>query len=483
MKLFGRIMNRTKLPKTDDTFRPLFHLAPIAGWLNDPNGFCFFNGNYHLFYQHNPNSARWGRMHWGHAISSDLINWKHLPIALSPDTKNDNFLGCFSGSATEKDSKLFLMYTGVSFFKQHQLLAESEDGIFFSKHKKPVISSKERPPHCGIFSFRDPKIIRKGNKYFACIGAGYGKGRQIALYASENLIKWNYRGSLIKQPQRTKGIYECPDLLEFQNSDLLIYSVMYTPTKGLEYQNLHSSVYLIGKTDWEIGRFIATSTEKELDCGCDFYAPQTTFTPDGRTIAVAWMQMWFRSIPSAYLKHGRAGIMTLPRELSVKDGILFQQPVKEVYNFFDVLTASKNIVINGETIFKEIRGKVYLLRLRLEVLPRYFEILLRKGKKCFTRISICDGLLTFDRTKSGYFIKGHKLDGDCNVRKCDLSDEKYLNIEIFCDLSSIELFINGKYCMSSTVYPFDDSEGIIFNSDGAAAKIDFFPFNSNKEFV
>ncbi|MDD4316773.1 MAG: glycoside hydrolase family 32 protein, partial [Clostridia bacterium] len=301
--------------KTDDTFRPLFHFSPPTGWLNDPNGLCFFDGRYHLFYQHNPYSSRWGRMHWGHADSADLINWRNQPIALSPDTKNDNFLGCFSGSAIEKEGKLYLMYTGVPFLKQHQLLAESPDGVTFVKQKKPVIPSKNRPPRCGKFSFRDPKIVKKEGDFFACIGAAYGKGRQIALYSSSDLTDWKFVGSLIKQQEKTNGIFECPDLVEFDSGDLLIYSIMYTHTQGMEYQNLHSSVYLIGKTDWQNGEFLPYSEQKELDLCCDYYAPQTLKTPDGRTIAIAWMQMWLRSIPTSYLGHGWAGMMSLPREL------------------------------------------------------------------------------------------------------------------------------------------------------------------------
>ena len=149
--------------KSNNIFKPKFHFAPIVGWINDPNGFSFFNGLYHLFFQYNPYSSKWGRMHWGHATSKDLINWKNEKIALAPDTKYDNFLGCFSGSAVEKDNKLYIMYTGVPFLKQHQLLAESEDGNNFEKNNSPVITTKNRPPKSGKFSFRDPKIIKKND--------------------------------------------------------------------------------------------------------------------------------------------------------------------------------------------------------------------------------------------------------------------------------------------------------------------------------
>ncbi len=479
-------MNKKKLhnalsKKTDDTFRPLFHFSPPVGWLNDPNGFCFFDGKYHLFYQHNPYSSRWGRMHWGHAVSVDLLSWHDLPIALSPDTSNDNFLGCFSGSAVEKNGKLFLMYTGVPFLKQHQLLAESADGVIFTKHNQPVISSDNRPPLCGKFSFRDPKIIKKDDGYFACIGAAFSKGRQIALYSSSDLFKWKFIGSLLKQKEKTNGIFECPDLIEFADTDLLLYSIMYTKTQGMEYQNLHSSVYLLGKTDWQKGLFSAFGAQKELDFGCDFYAPQTTNTPDGRTVMIAWMQMWLRSNPTSYLGHGWAGAMTLPRELQIRDGILFQKPIKEIYNCFHEQKVIKNAVIDGETSFDGMKGEVFLLRIKCADMPQNFGIYIRKGGRHFTHIGIINGILYFDRTQSGHKIKGSRLDGDCNVRKCNMSDEKYLEMEIFVDAASVEIFVNERYCMSSTIYPLSHCDGICFDGK-AEAEISFSLFSSHKKF-
>lgn len=478
-------MNKTKLQKalnkkTVDTYRPLFHFSSPVGWLNDPNGFCFFDGRYHLFYQHNPYSSHWGRMHWGHADSGDLINWRHLPIALFPDTKHDNFLGCFSGSAVEKDGKLFLMYTGVPFLKQHQLLAESADGVIFTKHNQPVIPSDNRPPLCGKFSFRDPKIIKKDDSYFACIGAAYGKGRQIALYSSSDLSDWKFVGSLIKQEEKTNGIFECPDLVEFKEADLLIYSIMYTETKDMEYQNIHSSVYILGNTDWQNGIFSASCAQKELDFGCDFYAPQTTKTPDGRTVMIAWMQNWLRSNPTSNLGHGWAGAMTLPRELEIKDGFLFQKPVKEIYSYFEEKTLINQAYINGETVFDGIEGEIFLLKIKTAVMPENFGIYIRKGGQHFTHIEINQGILSFDRTNSGYEIKGNRLDGDINIRKCDISAEKSLNMEIFVDSSSVEIFLNGRYCMSSTVYPLPACDGIVFDGK-AVADISFSLFNTHKK--
>lgn len=395
----------------NSTYKPLFHLAPPFGWLNDPNGFCYFQGAYHLFYQHNPYSSNWGRMHWGHATSKDLISWTHMPIALFPDTKYDSFLGCFSGSAIENNDKLFLIYTGVPFLKQHQMLAESSDGTNFCKHTYPVIPIKDRPPLCGKFSFRDPKVFRKNNAFYTVIGASHKKGRQIVLYKSNDLFSWEYIGFLIADKEKTAGIFECPDLIFYKDNELLIYSVMYTKTNDMEYQNLHSSVYQIGNIDLLTGHFDAKTEPKELDCGCDFYAPQTVQTPDGRTICTAWMQMWLRSNPTHYLGHGWQGAMTLPRELTVKNGILYQKPIQEVYKYFDNITKYKP-TIEGNKTFEGVKGENFYLKVELEEIPKNFYIHLRENGDNYSVISIAQGIVTFDREKSGYPIKGKKLDGN-----------------------------------------------------------------------
>lgn len=455
-------------------YKPLYHLSAPYGWINDPNGFCFYKGGWHLFYQYNPYAAHWGRMHWGHAVSQDLCNWEHLPVALSPDCRGDNFLGCFSGSAVEKGGLLYLMYTGVPFIKQHQMLAESSDGIIFQKHSVPAIPIKNRPPKTGKNAFRDPKIIVNDGKYYCVIGASCGNGRQIALYKSDSLTSWEYVASLKTDPV-SKGIFECPDLACTDKGDILIYSVMYTKTRGLDYQNIHSSVYELGRTDFTKGEFLPYGEPKEFDKGADFYAPQTTRSPDGRIIMVAWMQMWHHSIPAAYLGHGYAGMFTLPRELEIRGGKLYQKPVREVYSLFGEGAAFSGYITEEREV-EGARGSVYLLKLSIKYSDN-LTIKLRKGADCHTSITFDNGLITFNREKCGYSISGPAGSGNCNIRHmlCDASEE--LSAEIFVDKSSVELFVNGCNCMSNTVYPFEDGKGITFASGkGAEAKIEFRPY-------
>lgn len=147
------------------TYRLKYHVCPEHGWINDPNGFSYFQGYYHLFYQYYPDEPIWGPMHWGHVRSKDLVHWENLPIALTPGDKED-LHGCFSGSAVEYNNRLYLIYTGNIYddpehitFHQNVNIAWSEDGIHFHKYENnPVISE---PPDDNTYHFRDPKVWRE----------------------------------------------------------------------------------------------------------------------------------------------------------------------------------------------------------------------------------------------------------------------------------------------------------------------------------
>ena len=150
--------------------RPAYHMTPYVGWLNDPNGFSYYKGKYHQFYQYNPYDVRWAPMHWGHAVSTDLLHWEYLPCALAPDSPADNGPGCFSGSATEMDDgRQLLMYTSVVAEKQpngemRDIQTQSiaiGDGLDYEKPAcNPVLTQKDLPEGFSKFDFRDPKIWR-----------------------------------------------------------------------------------------------------------------------------------------------------------------------------------------------------------------------------------------------------------------------------------------------------------------------------------
>ena len=218
--------------------RPLYHFTPELGWLNDPNGFSYYKGKYHLFYQFYPYDIKWNDMHWGHATSNDLIKWEYEPVALANDTIADAN-GCFSGSAIEKDGKLYLMYTGNinpnmgyepnwDEMIQHQCLAVSEDGINFLKHKNnPIISEFDLPKGYKRADFRDPKVIEKDGIYYVVLVAKNEQGRgEVLLYKSLDLIKWDYVSAIYQTKFEENIMLECPDLFTLDEKDILILSVM-----------------------------------------------------------------------------------------------------------------------------------------------------------------------------------------------------------------------------------------------------------------
>ncbi len=320
-----------------------FHFEPETGWMNDPNGLCFFGGKYHAFFQHNPHKAQWGPMHWGHAVSEDLIHWEELPIALFPDMPYEDDGGCFSGSALAKDGVLYLMYTSVS--KAHgqtQSLAISRDGLHFEKYEKnPVI------PHCPIDpenrDFRDPKIFPFGGEYrMVCGSAAHGVGA-VLLYRSKDLLSWEYLGKLFES-RDFGAVPECPDLFPLDDQWVLMFSRMDT----------QSAQFILG--DFDGFRFIPHSFQQP-EKGTDFYAPQTFLDEKGRRIMIGWLYGWKRKVPENAL---RAGALAIPRELSLKEGKLFQYPVREAAS---LLVFEDDCLKRDGAAFRVTNGKEILLEL------------------------------------------------------------------------------------------------------------------------
>ena len=262
-------------------YRLGYHIMAPANWINDPNGLIQYKGEYHAFYQHHPNDENWGPMHWGHVKSKDLVNWEHCPVALAPGDEFDKG-GCFSGSAIEKDGKMYLMYTGhqdpggFENLRQVQCIAVSEDGINFTKYENnPVIDSTKLPKEAIIQDFRDPKVYKKGDKYYSVIGSrNLDDSGQILLYSSDDLLNWNYEGNILQSNNEFAKMWECPDLFELDNKDILIMSPQFLEPRGNKYWNLHSSSYMIGNLDYKNNKYNLEKVE-EIDYGFDFYAPQT----------------------------------------------------------------------------------------------------------------------------------------------------------------------------------------------------------------
>ena len=229
--------------------RPVFHLTPRVGWLNDPNGFSFYDGLYHLFYQYNPYRPFWGPMHWGHVISRDLLHWTYQPAVLAPDQPYDNGNGCFSGSAqTLDDGRQILLYTGVSWEKQsdgsmkeiQQQCIASGDGEVYEKYEKnPVISSDQLPKGYDRSNFRDPKLWKEKDGSWRCVTVSRNEtnGGGVLLFESSDCISWKFKSVMAENMNRFGRMWECPDFFTLDGQNVLIVSTMEMEAEELEYPN------------------------------------------------------------------------------------------------------------------------------------------------------------------------------------------------------------------------------------------------------
>ena len=465
--------------------RPLFHLSARVGWMNDPNGFSFYDGQYHLFYQYHPYDSHWGPMHWGHAVSRDLLHWEYLPTALAPDTDYDGG-GCFSGHAlTLPDGRHLLMYTGVANTRGHhkaqtQCIAIG-DGLNYEKlPENPVISAKQLPEGGSPWDFRDPRILRQPDGSYLCFVANDRQevGGTILRYRSKNLVDWEFCGTVLENHMRWGLMWECPDLFRLDGKDVLLISAQDMLPEGFEYHNGNGTVVFLGSYDGESGRFTPES-DHALDYGIDFYAPQTVLTPDGRRIMIGWLQNWdtcnqhFRNLPWF-------GQMSLPRELSVKNGRLCQQPLRELESLRRERILHKAVTLtDGSCTLDGVRGRAIDLTLTLDASEcKKFNLHFAEGGPFRSSLSFRpeESVLKLDRKHSG------SRRAVIHQRRAKVRHENgKIRLRLILDRFSAEVFVNdGEQALSIAIDTPISAEGISFHTEGKA-KIDleFYPLTTN----
>lgn len=463
--------------------RPDFHLSVRTGWLNDPNGFSYYGGKYHMFYQYNPYNAQWGPMHWGHAVSDDLLHWEYLPAALAPDEAYDRD-GCFSGSAvTMDDGSQLLMYTGVLRERQRdggfrevqtQCLAVG-DGTDYEKYEKnPVLDEKDLPEGCSRNDFRDPKMWRKSDGTYCCaIGSRPADGSgQILLYTSEDGFTWKYKKVLAANNNRFGKMWECPDFFRLDGKGVLLVSPQDMLPSGFEYHNGNGTLCLIGAYEEETDTF-TEQYDQSIDYGIDFYAPQTVLTPDGRRVMIGWMQNWDTCNVKGY-SNPWFGQMSLPRELSIKNGRLYQTPVRELEELRRNRVACKNEIFSGLKQVDGVSGR--RVDMEITVRPavvengvprdmyRKFAVRFAQNDKYQTSLSFhpSDSIMKIDRKFSG------SRRAIIHQRRSEVNSQNgELKIRLILDRYSVEVFINdGEQVMSAVLYTDLDADGISFLADG-----------------
>jgi beta-fructofuranosidase len=452
-----------------DPQRPRYHLMPPANWMNDPNGPILWKGQYHMFYQYNPNWAFGGTMDWGHAVSPDMVHWKHLPIALAPTPSGPDKDGCWSGCAVLDHGVPTIVYTGVS--PQVQCIARSDDGMMtWRKYAgNPVIGSP--PQGMEITGFRDPCVWREGDEWFLAIGSGIkGQGGMVLLYRSKDLTHWDYlhllckgrRDELLpgKDAVSTGEMWECPDFFPLADKRALIVS-----TQG-------AVIYSVGSY---VNYYFHPEVQGKADLGDSYYAPRSMEDEKGRRILWGWVREG-RS-DTAQRAAGWSGVMSLPRVLTLGgDGTLGMAPAPEIAALRGKLQRFEGlpIVPSSFSLLENARGDS--LEIQAEFEPGASEavgLTVRSAPGGKEQTSI-----TYNRTAGQLLVERERSSLSPDVERgtqggaLALAEDETLKLQVFLDASVIEIFANDRACLTSRIYPSrSDSLGIGVFARGHNARL------------
>lgn len=448
-------------------WRPSWHVAPPQGLLNDPNGFIFHQGKYHLFYQWYPYSCEHTDKHWVHLESEDLLHWDNKGVALTPSHWFDSH-GAFSGHALSLGDDLYLFYTGnvrLGARRERfttQCVARSADkGEYFTK-LGPVITKlpPNATPHC-----RDPKIIAYGNHWLMLLGVQIQHGDELrgrlAVYSSQDLRDWEFEYIAGDELGDYGYMWECPDYFELDGQAFSVICPQGIDVFSDYHHSPHKNIYLNATFKEER---LQLKNPRPLDYGFDFYAPQTALSPDGRRLLVAWMglpdEIRQPSVADGWL-HQLTGL----RELSVRDGCLYQQPVREL---MQLEGAEKEIKLTPELNY--LGSKSLCIETQLNYAS--MQELNLFADTHFTLKLIVDpqkNELRLDRSQT--------LDNDGDdIRALSLdilkeSNATHFDVQILMDNSSVEIYFNhGAQVMSARVFTPEDATAVSFTTDSSEAQ-------------
>lgn len=457
--------------------RPAFHVTGAVGWINDPNGFSVYKGEYHLFFQYHPYTVQWGPMHWGHVKTRDFIKWERLPVAMAPDTVSDRS-GCYSGSAVEMpDGRQLILYTGMQAdYDEYGQMSEIQeqcvaigDGVNYEKYEgNPVLTAKDLPEGGSIHDFRDPKLWREDDGFYYCVVGNRtpdGSGA-ILMYRSADGLSWKYVTTLEKCCNELGRMWECPDFFPLSGKHVLITSPQEMMPMGLEFHAGFGTVCMIGDYNKMTHEF-SRENVSAVDYGLDFYAPQTMETPDGRRILIAWMQNW--STTTSRRQDARImGEMTLPRELSIRDGRLIQVPVRELENYRGHKVSYRNVMVRQEMNLAGVKGRILDMTITVRpagnVLYHAFRLNVAKDGENVTTVRYKpeNNTVRIDRSRSGF---PHDI---VNIRELVVRPQDgCVKMRVILDKHSMEIFFNdGEQVASTILYTRPEAQSISFEAEG-----------------
>lgn len=448
-----------------EPYRPQHHFSPKEKWTNDPNGMVYFQGTYHLFFQHYPGDIVWGPMHWGHAVSKDLVHWRQQPIALYPDSLGYIFSGSIvvdsnntSGFGKKGQTPLVAIFTHHdptgekkgSLTYQNQSLAYSLDaGKTWTKYKgNPVLKNP------GIVDFRDPHVIwyKPGKKWVMSLAT---KDR-ITFYSSPDLKNWNRESEFGKEQGAHGGVWECPNLFPLDLEDTTWWVLLVSMNPGGPNGG-SGTQYFIGQFN---GRqfYPAGNTVKWIDFGPDDYAGVTWNNTGNRKIFLGWMSNWIyaNQVPTKEWRNA----MTLPRDLRLQRAneelFLASTPVKELARLATNPTLLKAVSVDSNLSLTEKlkdSSSRYILSLHADEIRDFFMTFSNpKGEQLAIGYDKASNHYYIDRIQSG--VTDFNKDFSKKYSAPRISTEKELSLTLVMDVSSLELFAdNGLTVMTSIFFP------------------------------
>ena len=482
-KLSAVCCKEMKLSDTFDTgnrekFRPTYHFSPLYGWMNDPNGMVYKDGEYHLFYQHNPYGSKWGNMHWGHAISKDLINWEHRPDAITPDA-----LGTiFSGSAVvDTDNTagfgagaIVAIYTQNSDRQVQSIAYSTDNGRSFTKYENnPVLTSDAR-------DFRDPKVFwhKETQRWIMLLAVG----QEMQIFSSSNLKDWAFESSFGEGQGAHGGVWECPDLFELpvDGTNEKKWVLLCNLNPGGPFGG-SATQYFVGTFNGKEFVNESPSKTKWMDWGKDHYATVTwSDAPDNRRIAIAWMSNWqyANDVPTSQYRSPNS----VPRDLSLftVDGETYLQsaPSPELLKLRDI-SKKRSFKVNGTRTIKDmIAGNEGAYEIELTIENQHadiigFRLYNDKGEEVDMQYDMKEKKFSMDRRKSGEV--GFNENFPMLTWTAIESGKDELKLRLFVDKSSVEAFGDGgRFVMTNQVFPSEPYTHIDFYSKGGAYKVDSF---------
>ena len=462
-----------KEPNTVDTYRPLYHMHPRVGWMNDPNGLIYFKGEYHLYYQSNPLRTRPGQMSWSHFTSPDLISFIDHGVALALE---DNRESAYSGGAIESNGEIHILYT---LHTEQKYEAERYDGetldgdeiyteteneirkslpkviegeevkterIFHSfsltgesfERGVPVFDNSTLPSYLSRADFRDPNPVKIASSFYMFVGGKDIRTNSgvIIVLKGESLDRFEYDFHI--GPYYEFGdMGECPSYRRIGDKDVLLLCGCDVKRKGNDFRNINSAIAIVGNIDFAKKK-MDIDFIKELDKGDSFYAPQF-IAGEPRPVMIGWLEMWGKHYPTSKLKHGYVGSFSIPRIVSIDSGDLCQNPVDELLSY------EREYVGEG--------------------LPRQADIELSLPLGSTFIIKGNNGRLTLGNSSRGVYLDNSESNSMYQCARWTNRPYENARLRILLDTSTIEIFVGGGAEVISSRFYIDGPLKTSINGD------------------